>query len=83
MPEDPNLEFLSVIHGVQSASLNVQKMFELAISVSQDGKISMPVTAAEAVTALLRVQDKMISQLTETNQEIVDRVESLVARLER
>lgn len=82
MSENPNLDLLAMTHGVLSASLEVQNMLETAINLSMgNGFVPLTTESLTAIKALLSVQNKMITGLTEQNQQIADQIHDLVTRL--
>lgn len=84
MPEDQNLELLAVIHSLQVASQVAQKMLGNAIEVSTDaGFFPMTLETAIMTQSLLAFQSKVIRNLVEQNQEILDRLNAFLTRLDQ
>ena len=77
-----NLELLSIIHSIQAASLDAQKLLNTALADDVTGTIPMNVVTLAAMSSLLAVQSKLINVLVEENQEIVDRIDEMATRLE-
>ncbi len=84
MTSNPNLEMLQMTHAVLSASLEGQGTLKTLIDSAMDtGIIPVTVEFAAAIQSIMAVQSKMISGLTEQNQQIAENVEAVVNRLSR
>lgn len=78
MPDDPTVEFLAIVHHIVATSEKTQQTLLNPITV-EDGFAVVPYELLEATAALLKIQTKLLANLVEENQEIVDRVASLAA----
>lgn len=84
MPEDANLELLEIIHGLQAASTDSMQALDIAVDralANSESTIQLPVVAGAALASLLAIQNKLITTLIETNQEIGDSAERIAKLL--
>lgn len=81
MPDD--IEFLERIHLVMTSSKQQQEQLEKAIARADGDIIKMPVEAAALIQMLLSTQDVIVKGLVEENQAIKDRIEAVVARVNK
>lgn len=82
MPDDPNIDFLAVIHSLNSGSSELQSAFDLAIETAVDGVVKIPITVLASANALLALQNRIISGLVEQNQQVVERLEAFATQID-
>lgn len=86
MVDDPNLALLAIVHELQSVSKDAQMALSLAIARSVEtnvDRVSLPLAGAQAMLSLLKIQNRTIVNLMESNQEVADMASSLLDKLEK
>lgn len=82
MSDNSNIELLATIHNLKASSSDAQLALALAITHAENGSVKISIGGACAIQAVLALQNKVITGLTEQNQVILERVNDFIIRLE-
>jgi hypothetical protein len=80
---NPNLELLAAVHEQQVVSSDLQTVLSALVVKAAGEDVALPAQTVRDVVVALRGQSTLVAKLVEQNLQIVDRIEQVIAKLEK